>query len=132
DERMLEPGFWDDQQAAQTVINEANSLKDLVGEYKELLEVQENLELTHELVKEENDPELEKELESELQELIGRLNDFELQLLLSEPYDKNNAILELHPGAGGTESQDWGSILLRMYTRWAEKKGFKVETLDYL
>jgi len=129
---MLEPGFWDDQQAAQTVINEANSLKDLVGEYKELLEVQENLELTHELVKEENDPELEKELESELQELIGRLNDFELQLLLSEPYDKNNAILELHPGAGGTESQDWGSILLRMYTRWAEKKGFKVETLDYL
>nr|WP_233713441.1 peptide chain release factor 2 [Lederbergia citri] len=132
DERMLEPGFWDDQQAAQTVINEANSLKDLVGEYKELLETQENLELTHELVKEENDPDLEKELESELQELITRLNDFELQLLLSEPYDKNNAILELHPGAGGTESQDWGSILLRMYTRWAEKKGFKVETLDYL
>ncbi|MFB9828526.1 peptide chain release factor 2 [Lederbergia wuyishanensis] len=132
DERMLEPGFWDDQQAAQTVINEANSLKDLVGEYKELLETQENLELTHELVKEENDAELEKELESELRELVGRLNDFELQLLLSEPYDKNNAILELHPGAGGTESQDWGSILLRMYTRWAEKKGFKVETLDYL
>jgi len=129
---MLEPGFWDDQQAAQTVINEANSLKDLVGEYKELLETQENLELTHELVKEENDAELEKELESELRELVGRLNDFELQLLLSEPYDKNNAILELHPGAGGTESQDWGSILLRMYTRWAEKKGFKVETLDYL
>ncbi|WP_455663139.1 peptide chain release factor 2, partial [Pradoshia sp.] len=57
---------------------------------------------------------------------------FELQLLLSEEYDKNNAILELHPGAGGTESQDWASILLRMYTRWAEKKGFKVETLDYL
>ena len=59
------------------------------------------------------------------------MNEYELQLLLSDPYDKNNAILELHPGAGGTESQDWGSMLLRMYTRWAEKRGFKVETVDY-
>ena len=63
---------------------------------------------------------------------LNQLNEFELQLLLSEPYDKNNAILELHPGAGGTESQDWASMLLRMYTRWAERKGFKVETMDYL
>ena len=60
------------------------------------------------------------------------MNEFELQLLLSEEYDSKNAILELHPGAGGTESQDWGSMLLRMYTRWGEKSGFKVETLDYL
>ena len=72
------------------------------------------------------------DLEKELTELTAHLNQFELQLLLSEPYDKNNAILELHPGAGGTESQDFGSMLLRMYTRWAEKKGFKVETVDYL
>ena len=67
-----------------------------------------------------------------LQALIKRMNDFELEQLLSEPYDKNSAILEFHPGAGGTESQDWGSMLFRMYTRWAEKHGFKVETLDYL
>ncbi|MEK5390076.1 MULTISPECIES: peptide chain release factor 2 [Heyndrickxia] len=132
DEIMLEPNFWNDQQGAQKVINEANGLKDLVNEYKELVDTQENLELTHDLVKEEEDPDLRAELESELQELVTRLNEFELQLLLSEPYDKNNAILELHPGAGGTESQDWGSMLLRMYTRWGEKKGFKVETLDYL
>ncbi|MGE6257368.1 peptide chain release factor 2 [Heyndrickxia sporothermodurans] len=132
DEQMLEPNFWNDQQAAQTVINEANGLKDMVNEYKDLLESQENLELTYELVKEENDPELAQDLESELTDLMERLSQFELQLLLSEPYDKNNAILELHPGAGGTESQDWGSMLLRMYTRWGEKKGFKVETLDYL
>ncbi|WP_153944890.1 PCRF domain-containing protein, partial [Acinetobacter baumannii] len=59
-------------------------------------------------------------------------NEYELQLLLSQPYDKKNAILELHPGAGGTESQDWADMLLRMYTRWAEKQNFKVETLDYL
>lgn len=129
---MLQPDFWNDQEKAQTVISEANGLKDQVHEFHDLYENFENLELTYELVKEENDEELRTELEEELQKLTSRLNQFELQLLLSEEYDKNNAILELHPGAGGTESQDWGSMLLRMYTRWAEKKGFKVETLDYL
>jgi peptide chain release factor 2 len=129
---MLQPDFWNDQQAAQVVINEANALKDQVNEFQELVESYENLDLTYELVKEESDAELQADLEEELTQLTARLNDFELQLLLSEEYDKHNAILELHPGAGGTESQDWGSMLLRMYTRWAEKKGFKVETLDYL
>ncbi|MDF2855631.1 MAG: peptide chain release factor 2 [Neobacillus sp.] len=129
---MLQPDFWNDQQAAQVVINEANALKDQVNEFQNLVESYENLDLTYELVKEENDAELQADLEEELTQLTTRLNDFELQLLLSEEYDKHNAILELHPGAGGTESQDWGSMLLRMYTRWAEKKGFKVETLDYL
>ncbi|EAG7129724.1 peptide chain release factor 2, partial [Listeria monocytogenes] len=62
---------------------------------------------------------------------MATISEFELKLMLSDPYDKNNAILELHPGAGGTESQDWGSMLLRMYQRWSEKKGFKVEMLDY-
>jgi peptide chain release factor 2 len=129
---MLQPDFWNDQQTAQTLINEANGLKDQVHEFYSLTESQENLELTYELVKEEQDEELHAELEVELKELVSRLNEYELQMLLNEPYDKNNAILELHPGAGGTESQDWGSMLLRMYTRWAEKRGFKVETLDYL
>lgn len=129
---MLHPDFWNDQQGAQTVISEANALKDQVNEFSDLFETFENLEVSYELVKEESDAELQAELEEELIKLTARLNDFELQLLLSEEYDKHNAILELHPGAGGTESQDWGSMLLRMYTRWAEKKGFKVETLDYL
>ncbi|SEM64995.1 bacterial peptide chain release factor 2 (bRF-2) [Mesobacillus persicus] len=129
---MLAPEFWDDQQQAQTTINESNALKDQVHVFHDMFETFENLEVSYELVKEESDVELQAELESELVELSKRLNDFELELLLSEEYDKSNAILELHPGAGGTESQDWGSMLLRMYTRWAEKKGFKVETLDYL
>lgn len=132
DEVMLAPEFWDDQQQAQTTINESNALKDQVHVFHDMFEMFENLEVSYELVKEESDVELQAELESELMELSKRLNDFELELLLSEEYDKSNAILELHPGAGGTESQDWGSMLLRMYTRWAEKKGFKVETLDYL
>nr|WP_242035120.1 peptide chain release factor 2 [Mesobacillus harenae] len=132
DDVMLAPDFWNDQQQAQTVINEGNALKDQVHEFHDLFAAFEDLELTFELVKEESDAELQAELESELSKLTKRLDEFELQLLLSEEHDKNNAILELHPGAGGTESQDWGSMLLRMYTRWAEKKGFKVETLDYL
>ena len=128
---MLQPAFWNDQQKAQGVINESNALKDQVNEFYELFESYENLDLTYELVKEESDAELQSDLEEELTELTTRLKQYELQLLLSEPYDKNNAILELHPGSGGTESQDWGSLLLRMYTRWAEKKGFKVQTVDY-
>jgi len=129
---MLAPGFWDDQRKAQEVINELNGLKDQVQTFTSLEKAYEDLELAYELVKEEEDKELKEELEADLKQLKTKLNEFELQLLLSGPYDKNNAILELHPGAGGTESQDWGAMLLRMYTRWAEKKGFKVETLDYL
>jgi peptide chain release factor 2 len=124
--------FWDDQNAAQVVINEANGLKEQVNEFEELASSFEDLEIAHDLVKEEADADLQKELVKDLKELIVKLNDFELQLLLNEPYDKNNAILELHPGAGGTESQDWASMLLRMYTRYAERQGYKVETLDYL
>lgn len=129
---MLEPGFWDDQQGAQVIINEGNGLKAIVNEYKDLVETHENLDMTLELLREEPDEELQVELGKELAEFQQKMADFELQLLLSGPYDQNNAILELHPGAGGTESQDWGSMLLRMYTRWAEKRGFKVETVDYL
>ncbi|WP_427392403.1 peptide chain release factor 2 [Geobacillus icigianus] len=132
EEQMAAPGFWDDQKAAQAVIAEVNGLKDLVGEFESLQERFDNLEVTYELLKEEPDEELQAELVEEAKTLTKDFSEFELQLLLNESYDQNNAILELHPGAGGTESQDWASMLLRMYTRWAEKKGFKVETLDYL
>ena len=129
---MTFPDFWDDAQAAQKTINELNGVKAIVEQYNELESQQENLEMTVELLKEEPDEDLHAELESELKKHREDLEAFELQMLLSEEYDKNNAIIELHPGAGGTESQDWGSMLLRMYQRWADKKGFKVETLDYL
>ncbi|EUJ32505.1 peptide chain release factor 2 [Listeria cornellensis FSL F6-0969] len=128
---MLDPEFWNDQQGAQKVINEANGYKETYNAFHELEEEQENLELSLELLREEADEELQTELETELEKFVAKLTDFELKLMLSEPYDKNNAILELHPGAGGTESQDWGSMLLRMYQRWADKKDFKVEMLDY-
>ncbi len=128
---MTDPAFWNDAQKAQTLINEANVVKEKYSHFKQLEEKQEELELMLEMVKEENDPELEKELSQEAETFFEALDQYELDMLLSGPYDKNNAIIELHPGAGGTESQDWGSMLLRMYTRWAEKKGFKIEVLDY-
>ncbi|MCC2251058.1 peptide chain release factor 2 [Virgibacillus sp. AGTR] len=130
--KMAAPSFWDDQETAQKVISEVNGLKEYVNKFEELEEFLDNLEVSYELVKEENDAELFEDLTKDLHELRIQMNNFELQLLLSEPYDANNAILELHPGAGGTESQDWASMLLRMYQRWAETKNFKVEMLDYL
>lgn len=132
DEQMSDPSFWDHQQEAQKVINESNALKEQANVFDDLFESFENMEVSYELVKEEDDADLRAELEDDVRTLGAKLNEFELTLLLSEPHDKNNAILELHPGAGGTESQDWASMLLRMYTRWADRKDFKVETLDYL
>lgn len=132
EEKMTAPNFWDDNDAAQKVIDEANWLKNKVNNFESVLSQAEDLEVMYEMVKEENDPDLVAELNSDLKSLKGEISEFEIEMLLSEPYDKNNAILELHPGAGGTESQDWASILLRMYQRWAESKNYKVETLNYL
>ncbi len=129
---MTQPGFWDDNDAAQEVIDEVNGIKQTVQAFDKHQENLENVEVSYELVKEEDDAELFEDLNESMEQLAKDLDAFELEILLSEPYDKNNAILEIHPGAGGTESQDWASILLRMYTRYAEKKGFKVETMDYL
>ncbi len=130
--QMSEPDFWNNQDQAQAIIGETKALKAQVDEFQNLNQGYEDLETTYELLKEEFDEELAVECETEMKKLIESLNTFELELLLNDPYDKNNAILELHPGAGGTESQDWASMLLRMYIRWGEKHGFKVETLDYL
>jgi len=132
EEQMALSGFWDHQEEAQTVINEVNALREKVNGFKGLEEGYESLSLSYELLKEEDDDELRKDLEISFVEVRKQFEEFELEMLLNDPLDKNNAILELHPGAGGTESQDWASMLLRMYNRWAEDKGYSVETLDYL
>ncbi|WP_114381523.1 peptide chain release factor 2 [Paenibacillus prosopidis] len=132
EEKMTFPDFWDDNEKAQSVISELNAVKSVVEQYERLNSEQEELQMLLELAEEENDESLQADVVSGVQELLRKVSEFELQLLLNQPYDKLNAILELHPGAGGTESQDWGLMLYRMYTRWAEKRGFKVELLDYL
>ncbi|MTD42234.1 peptide chain release factor 2 [Erwinia sp. CPCC 100877] len=129
--RMAEPGFWDNSEKAQQLINETNVFKEKYQQFHQLADELEELEIMSEMQQEEYDSETQKELEERLLALKEKLNTYELSLLLNEPYDKNNVIMELHPGAGGTESQDWGSMLLRMYTRWAESHHFQVETLDY-
>ena len=104
----------------------------MVDKYQDLANQHEDGEVTLELIKEEPDAEMQEELGESIQALKKQFDDFELEILLNGPYDANNAILELHPGAGGTESQDWASMLLRMYQRFADKQGWKVETIDYL
>lgn len=125
-------GFWDDRRTSQAKINEMNGAKDIVESYQSLLTQFSSLHETVELLKEEFDQEMALMVEEEYLEGLTTFNEFEVRILLSHDYDKNNAIVELHPGAGGTESQDWASMLYRMYTRWAEKKGYKVTVLDYL
>src|SRR5699024_3424994 len=129
---MTKPNFWDDSSAAQVVIDQSNLLKNKVESFELIDTKLADVEVLYEMLREVEDAELISELETELADLKNKVEAFEIDMLLSEPYDKNNAILELHPGAGGTESQDWASILLRMYQRWAESKHFKVETLNYL
>lgn len=131
DDQMSDPSFWEDAQKAQGLINQANVIKEKYNQFIQLTEEKEELDVLLEMLKEEADPELKTELENNLSTFLGLLDNYELEMLLSGEHDKNNAILELHPGAGGTESQDWGAMLLRMYTRWVEKKGFKLEILDY-
>ncbi|WP_234530509.1 peptide chain release factor 2 [Paenibacillus pseudetheri] len=132
EEKMAAPGFWDNSEQAQSVIAEMNAVKSSVDQYEKLQQEYDDAAMMAELADEEGDADLAAEIGETISGLGRKVDEFELQLLLNQPYDKLNAILELHPGAGGTESQDWGQMLLRMYTRWAEKRGFKVEVLDYL
>lgn len=113
-------------------MQQLNQVKEKYENYKELEKGFEDLEALVELCMEVSDPELEKELKVETQRVRKNLERLKLETLLSGRYDRKNAILTLHAGAGGTEAQDWVGMLLRMYTRWAEDKNFKVETLDFL
>jgi len=129
---MEAPGFWDDAQVAQNKTKQLKSLKDDVETYDKLAQAKEDIETLIEMGYEENDPELASEAREELDSFISVLEEIKIRTLLSGEYDANNAILKLNAGAGGTESCDWASMLYRMYTRWAERKGFELEVLDYL
>lgn len=129
---MAEPDFWNDMEKAQVVLQASKSLKTKLERYNSLESKFQDFKVLIEICESEEDRSLISEIDAEYKGLISDLDSFRIETLLSGEYDKNNAILTLHAGAGGTEAQDWVSMLLRMYTRWAERKGFKVETLDYL
>ncbi len=129
--KTLEESFWNDPQKAQVVIRQLNAIKDVVDSYDALQKALSSLDETQELLKEDFDEEIFELFELEYQEMEKNFADFEIKVLLSHEYDHSSAILELHPGAGGTESCDWVDMLYRMYSRWAEKHEFKVSVLDY-
>ncbi len=129
---MEEPGFWDDADKSQTVMKELRTLKGVKERYEALCGQYEDVETLLEMGYEENDISLIPEIESALNEFVENLEDLRLTTLLSGEYDKNDAILTLHAGAGGTESCDWASMLCRMYQKWADKKGFTCEMIDFL
>ncbi|WP_208318280.1 peptide chain release factor 2 [Breznakia blatticola] len=127
-----EPNFWDDHKKAQANVASLNVLKAYVDGSHRLEVAYTNLFDIYEMLKVEEDHELHEMFEMEYESFEEQLEAFEIQVLLSSEYDQSNCILELHPGAGGTESCDWAEILYRMYTKYATSKGFKLEVLDYL
>ena len=129
---METPDFWNDAEEAQKLTKECKGLKDDVETCEALKTQYEDIEVLIEMGYEENDPEMIPEIRQELDGFIAGLENIRIKTLLSDEYDGYHAILKLNAGAGGTESCDWASMLYRMYTRWAEKKGFSIEVLDYL
>lgn len=128
---MEQEDFWSDSNQAQKIIAESNQLKSTIEDFDGVQNFYEEAQTISTMLSEEEDAELAQELSKVLKELSAGYEALEIATFLSEPYDDNNAILTIHPGAGGTESQDWASILLRMYLRYAESAGYKVEIADY-
>ncbi len=131
EEAMSTPSFWDDQEKARKVGSENNRLKQTVSKVEEFRSKVEDLEALCELCEEdEEDEEMAKEFVETLESLLVEVDDLEVASFLSEPFDARPALLSIHAGAGGTESCDWADMLMRMYVRWAERRGFDVEVQD--
>ena len=130
--KMGEPTFWDDAEYAQKINQELNDVKISVDRYKELVVKLDDVQVMLELGMEDDDDSVETDIKADMEVIDKALEELHLEVLLSGKYDANNCYLTLHAGAGGTEAQDWTSMLLRMYGRWAERRGFTVETEDLL
>ena len=129
---MEAPGFWDNPEISNQKMKELKNLQDSVKAMHDLETQYEDIETLIEMGNEANDEEMAEEIREELNSFIETFEEIRIGTLLSEEYDSDNAILKLNAGAGGTESCDWCSMLYRMYTRWAERKNFSIEVLDYL
>ncbi|MFZ5596389.1 MAG: peptide chain release factor 2 [Bacillota bacterium] len=132
EKKMSAPGFWDDQEAAQKVTQALSVLKERISSFEGLERLCEDTGVLLELGREEEDQELAREVQGEIKKLTRMVENMELEVLLSGPYDRSNAIISLHAGAGGTEAQDWVEMLMRMYMRWAEDHGYKANVVDLL
>ena len=123
--------FWNNPERSAVVLSEINDLKKRISSFNEIKSLIETNNSFIELLQEENDDEIAKELEKSIKDTQMKLDNLEISTLFSDKYDKNNAIVTIHPGAGGTEAMDWADMLYRMYTRWSEQNGFKVTELDF-
>ena len=128
----LKEDFWQDAKNSNKVLAKIKSIKNKVNEYRKIESEIQNLNELTELANMEPDEEIAKDIIKSTKTLEQEIEKLEIATLLSGKYDANNAIVTIHPGAGGTESQDWAEMLYRMYTRWADKNGYKVTELDYL
>ena len=126
------PGFWDDMENSQKILQKTGKLKNTVETYDKLCSTYDDLLVLIEMGDEEEDLSLVEEIETTIETVENDLAALRLGTLLTGEYDKNNAILNFHAGTGGTEAMDWVSMLVRMYTRWTERHGFKVKMLDFL
>jgi peptide chain release factor 2 len=129
--KMTAAGFWDDQNAAKKVIDRSNVIKKKLGPMDGLLQRVEDFPLLIDLAKEQGDTQSWREVQHEYESLEKAISDYELELLLSGPLDKSNAFMTIHSGAGGTEACDWADMLMRMYVRWCERRGYKVQIIDH-
>lgn len=129
---MEQEGFWDNVAESQKVMKELKQLKDVMQAFDEIANEYEEVQIMIEMAYEEDDSSLVLEIEEMLNSFTEKFEEFRIQTLLSDEFDKNNAVVTIHAGAGGTESCDWASMLYRMYTRYATRKGFDIEVLDYL
>ena len=129
---MEAPGYWDNPEKSQEGMKTLSALKNDVQTYAQLKDQYEEIELLIDMGYEENDPEVIPEIQEMLDNFRETFDNIRIKTLLSGEYDKSNAIVTLHAGAGGTESCDWAGMLYRMYSKWADKKGFTLEVLDYL
>ena len=130
EKKTAQQGFWDDQNRAQKIMKEKKSLEDRVSEYENLNARLEDLKIMIEMAEEADDAETAEEAKAEKAALVADLENLKLKTLLNEKYDENNAIISIHAGSGGTEAMDWAEMLLRMYLRWCEKRGFKAKIMD--
>ncbi|MFL5492909.1 MAG: peptide chain release factor 2 [Gemmatimonadales bacterium] len=130
--QQAEAGFWSNADAARTSVQELKTLKGWVAPYEELRQGLEGALEMAQLLEVEPDEGMQAEVSREARELADRVEAFQLQAMLQGPDDRRDALLTIHPGAGGTESQDWAEMLMRMYVRWAERHGFQVAILDLL
>ena len=132
DIEMSDPSFWDNPDKAREISQQATEAKDTYDTYTRLFEQAEGIQELLEIAIEEDDQSMEAEIKSEIERIGLILEQKEIEILLNEPYDTNNAIITFHAGAGGTEAQDWTEMLIRMYLKWAESRGFELEELNIL